>query len=746
MGRTIKPAAFVGLAALFGHNSVQATSNLDVDNPGAVLLGKTFKLTWDSVGENRFDVMLYPNSGSCEGSDPVDLCNKSDGCHDSKGDLNVVVPSSVGEGEHSILLSLHDDSDVNGCTGAFTVGEKVLEGPEGAYLNVFELDVEGDVPAGMEVTVEWEYDDGDGRTEGRFDIDIFYGSGCSGSAAAALCEKRNSKGELVGCHDSAGDYNVIIPPGLTSGQYSIGVSVFGADSPAGCSPAFNVEGSVVVVVNNGTIGVDTVVPSPWGDEYRFEKPACDPTIPVEVRYSATSQRVYFEHTDGTTGGCGRLSHILDFRQEKNGTVKGPLYPLDPVTGEKLLNASQVTGHWLLEADLYVTHGVTLQLHGTVSGGDCDALRIQSTDTVFFNLRGHGGNIDILDTVITSWDTDLDVPGVRDTADYSIETDDTEPRSYISCISEIITDESETCDGNAKNTRGICRMDIVRSEIGYLGYYGSEAYGLTWKVRGFCKDKSNPEIFDEVNTYGDVIDSDIHHLFYGLYTYGHLGGRWTGNLMHDNEWYGFDPHDDSDYLTIHNNLRCNHVSIQNNEVWNGGYTAAGIFLHRSSDSAIVKGNHIYDMQDSGLATLESFDIVFENNLIERCKYGVRLSLGAGDNKVIANTFSDLSSYGFFTYVGSNLPDVPPGDGFRPFGTVVQSNIFNTQHMGKLKEADTSVIKDNTFTAVANFFEVDNSHDTIFTGNSFPETAVVEVKNSACFVAGSDLGDDVGTPCV
>ena len=38
-----------------------------------------------------------------------------------------------------------------------------------------------------------------------------------------------------------------------------------------------------------------------------------------------------------------------------------------------------------------------------------------------------------------------------------------------------------------------------------------------KVRGFCKDKSNPEIFDEVNTYGDVIGSDIHHLFYGLYT-------------------------------------------------------------------------------------------------------------------------------------------------------------------------------------------------------------------------------------
>lgn len=302
------------------------------------------------------------------------------------------------------------------------------------------------------------------------------------------------------------------------------------------------------------------------------------------------------------------------------------------------------------------------------------------------------------------------------------------------------------------------MDIVRSEVAYLGYYGSEAYGLTWKVRGFCTDKSNPEIFDEVNTYGDVIDSDIHHLFYGLYTYGHLGGLWNGNLMHDNEWYGFDPHDDSDYLTIHNNQvwnngkhgiiaskRCNHVSIQNNEVWNGGETAAGIFLHRSSDNAIVSGNYIHDMQDSGLATLECFDITFTNNLIQRCKYGVRLSLGAGRNSVSGNTFEDLTSYGFFTYVGSNLPEVAPYDGFRPFDNVVNANIIDTWHMGKLKEADGTIITGNTFTSAAEMFEVDDSLETVFTGNSYPDTVVITVKNDACFEAGSDLGDTLGTPC-
>lgn len=104
MGRTVKPAALVGLAALLGtNNGVRAASKLDVDNPGAVVLDKTFTLTWESIGENRFDIMLYPNSGSCDGSDPVDLCGKDNGCADSKGDFNVVVPMSVGEGEREYL-------------------------------------------------------------------------------------------------------------------------------------------------------------------------------------------------------------------------------------------------------------------------------------------------------------------------------------------------------------------------------------------------------------------------------------------------------------------------------------------------------------------------------------------------------------------------------------------------------------------------------------------------------------------
>lgn len=73
--------------------------------------------------------------------------------------------------------------------------------------------------------------------------------------------------------------------------------------------------------------------------------------------------------------------------------------------------------------------------------------------------------------VFAWDEDAN--------DY--DTDESDGRSYISVVSEVITDTSQECEGRAKKTMGEARMDIVNSEIGYLGYYASEAYGLTWKV-------------------------------------------------------------------------------------------------------------------------------------------------------------------------------------------------------------------------------------------------------------------------
>ena len=74
--------------------------------------------------------------------------------------------------------------------------------------------------------------------------------------------------------------------------------------------------------------------------------------------------------------------------------------------------------------------------------------------------------------VFSWDNNTNSPDVNET----------DGRSYISALSEVITDGNETCIGAAKDEMGEARMDIEDSEMAYLGYHGSESYGLTWKVR------------------------------------------------------------------------------------------------------------------------------------------------------------------------------------------------------------------------------------------------------------------------
>ena len=69
----------------------------------------------------------------------------------------------------------------------------------------------------------------------------------------------------------------------------------------------------------------------------------------------------------------------------------------------------------------------------------------------------------------------------DTSENAPDKDESDGRSYISAVSEVITDDSQTCSGRAKKNMGEARMDIEDSEMGYLGYHGSESYGLTWKV-------------------------------------------------------------------------------------------------------------------------------------------------------------------------------------------------------------------------------------------------------------------------
>ncbi|CBJ32091.1 Mannuronan C-5-epimerase [Ectocarpus siliculosus] len=277
------------------------------------------------------------------------------------------------------------------------------------------------------------------------------------------------------------------------------------------------------------------------------------------------------------GGCATIHDLIEYRTN-DGKQIGPIFHFDE---EKKWYTDTYTGTYYLESDVFITNGATLSIDGSESEkNECESLLLASNSSTFNRITAHGGNLDIRYTKIFSWDLENE--------DYDTEPSD--GRSYLSAVTEKITgrtkdtcpDDSSSSNGQAKKDMGNANMDIHRSEIGYLGYDGSEAYGISYKARGLCKDHSNLDIFDDdnglnVGVTGDIYRSDLHHNWFGHYSWGHDGGKWQYNTVHDNYGYGFDPHDDSDKLRI-----------IGNEVYNNGWH--GINGVRWSNGA--NGNRVW----------------------------------------------------------------------------------------------------------------------------------------------------------
>ncbi|CAM9348065.1 unnamed protein product, partial [Laminaria digitata] len=257
------------------------------------------------------------------------------------------------------------------------------------------------------------------------------------------------------------------------------------------------------------------------------------------------------------------------------------------------------------------------------------------------------------------------------------------------------------------------------------------------VRGLCTDKSNPEIFDVVDVYGNIYDSDIHHNHFGMYTYGHQQGDWRRNKMHDNTEY-------IHYNEVYNNgnhgiiasKRCNGVSIQGNEVYGGAEKSVGIFLHRSSDDAVVRGNYAHDNGDAGIAMMEVFDSEISDNVFEDNKYGMRMSVGCANNVFENNLFSNSEKYNVYTYEGTDLPWTVSSA--RPQDNLITGNtMIGGRETIKLTVADGTEFIDNTFEG-ATTVRFENSTSTVMSGNTGLDDADLELKvtEGSCFDQSSD----------
>lgn len=392
---------------------------------------------------------------------------------------------------------------------------------------------------------------------------------------------------------------------------------------------------------------------------------------------------------------------------------------------------------MLEESLCILDGITFNVYGTAVGGDCDYLKLRGDSEMIVNIRAHGGSLEFFSTKVTSWD-----PNKGD-----VYTDWGDGRSYMSAISEIVTDASEACQGAAKNQMGEARMDVESCEIAYLEYEESESWGLSWKLRGICNDKSNREKYAGIGVYGNLLGSDVHHLYYGHYGYAYSHALLSGNTISNKKVYGFDPHDDSVNPTISGNnafFNFHHGIIwSNNQVHDNG--GVGIFPHFVSDNALVAHNTIEYNFDSGIAFLESGGGRVYNTTVRSNVHGIRFSVGSRNNIIAGKTFLDNQGYDVYQYAGND--EVAEVESENPSDNVFFANTFAGNTGGaRLDDSIDTQFVSNTAEDWATF-ETRDSTNTLVQGNTFPGdttyTTTASYINSASDVS---FGDVCSRPAV
>jgi parallel beta-helix repeat protein len=376
---------------------------------------------------------------------------------------------------------------------------------------------------------------------------------------------------------------------------------------------------------------------------------------ANIRFASSSNTLYLQ-----AGGICRIAEISVMRPQQ------------------IVNIGD--GIYLLKANLKLTDGSALMIDGDDPSSPVTELRLLSNNSEqtnsVINITADYGIIQINHTKVQSWDEAAQGPDT----DYT-----TANRAFIRVRSSAVDKQS--------------RMDVTDSDIGYLGYYASESYGLTWKVSG---------TLNEVKVYGNILNSHIHNNYFGVFTYGAYGMMINNNEFDHNVKYGLDPHDDSDYLTItdnssHNNgdhgiicsQRCNNLVIRNNISYsNAGH---GIMLHRSVDDSLVENNQVFDNEDTGIALFESNNNIIRGNIIQGNKNGIRLSVGSSYNHFEGNMIFGSSDNSIYTYQGSDEPQRTGNDGINR-GNIWSGNNVTASggYIMKLSATDGDIFNDNDFT--------------------------------------------------
>ncbi|MDQ3248454.1 MAG: right-handed parallel beta-helix repeat-containing protein [Chloroflexota bacterium] len=326
--------------------------------------------------------------------------------------------------------------------------------------------------------------------------------------------------------------------------------------------------------------------------------------------------------------------------------------------------------WQLNANLFIGRDVTLNVSPTagvtdlrlrsqpsavVAAGAAGAVAEQIIEDAhgeqvaaaidyasFVFLRTQNGTMNLDDVKVYSWDATAN----------NFDTDVYNGRAYVLAKYDAV-------------------LNIRNSELMYLGSADGESYGVSWRD---TNEAETPDVL-QTRVTGQVLDSEFHHNYYGIYTFQATTMVFRGNQFYENVLYGFDPHDFTNNVLVENNQAynngshgfiisrgCNNFTFRNNKSYNNldlnpTRGAQGFMLDPGSPPEepgdlpqspsydnILEGNEAYGNEGFGLRILGSVRNQVLNNNFHDNQQGIVVDRESPDNTISGNRLTNHTLYG------------------------------------------------------------------------------------------------------
>lgn len=355
---------------------------------------------------------------------------------------------------------------------------------------------------------------------------------------------------------------------------------------------------------------------------------------------SSSQSNPSPETAGTNGGCinydplTRTITVSCNAPTRLTDVDNKLHDISILSKQ----STTTPGVWFLNANLVVTKGATFHIDST----DTKWLKISSkvthspgaTKLAPAYIIDVYGSLKIDSVKITSWDP---------TTNYYALTNGSRTGSGVFIFGA--PRPSIVVENNATGT-----TDITNSEIAYLGYEQGKHKGGSGLSYYYGGD-------------GSVIrNNNIHHVYFGLYTFGVGHMIVENNIVRNSGHYGLDPHTGTHDMIIRNNtvfdnngsgiicsLNCYNILIENNKVYRNAED--GIDFSRNMYNSIARNNIVYD-EAKAIYVSRSHNNVIYNNSISNSGDGFNVNSGSANNKMYQNIIINSKSHAIILTNGSS----------------------------------------------------------------------------------------------